>query len=93
MGLYERLTNLEEPKLSIHAFVGCAAEWVRGRMNANQAKAALGLSAAEGNEALTLVNRVTSGALSREEVQDVLLMAEQQTFYATVAAIKARLGV
>ena len=94
MGLYERLLRIEEPPIPVHTFVAVAAEWAKGNMTNNQARTALALSAAEGNEAQTLVSRVTGGFVSRTELHDVLLISETRIPpFHTVAAVKTRLGV
>lgn len=94
MGIYERLLRLQEPRIPVHQFIAACAEVSRGNMSNVQARTALNLSAAEGTEANALIARVTSAALSRVEIHDVLLLAETRTPpFDTVAAVKTRLGV
>jgi hypothetical protein len=94
MGLYERLLRLEDPPIPVHQFIAAAAEVSRGTMTNLQARTALNLSGAEGTEANALIARVTSAALSRVEIHDVLLLAELRIPpFNTVAAVKTRLGV
>lgn len=94
MGIYERMMQLQDPNIPVHTFIAVVAEHAKGNMTNNQARTALNLSAAEGNEAITLSARVQSGALTRTEVHDVLLIAwDRIPPYDTVAAVKTRLGV
>lgn len=93
MALYERLMGLAEPKLHVHQFYALAAETVRGHFTGAQAGALLGLDVDEQAEAQTLIQRVTGGQLTAEEVHQVLILAEEGLGYATVAEVKTRLGV
>lgn len=94
MGIYDRLLQLQEPRIPVHLFVAVAAEWAKGNMTNTQARTALALSVAEGNEAQTLVGRVTGGFVTRTELHDVLLISETRIPpYDTVVAVKTRLGV
>ncbi len=91
MALYDRLAGIEEPKLSVHTFMALAAEVSRSQATANAAATFAGLSASEKTEAQTLIARVTSAAISRVELHDVLLLLE--VGFRTVAETKTRLGV
>lgn len=96
MGLYERLVGEQNPKLSVHALIGFLAEVRRGHLTGADAAAALELTPAEVIEVQALLSRFTgAGALTREEVQDVLLLAEQHRYpgYASAAQVRTRLGV
>jgi NaMN:DMB phosphoribosyltransferase len=93
MGLYDRLVGTEDPKIPIHQFMSAAAENVRGEMTDLQVKNAFNLSAAEATEAATLKAQL-AGTVSRQELHDVLLLAERGIEpYTTAAAVKTRLGV
>lgn len=94
MGIYERMMQIDAPNIPVHLFVAVVAEHAKGNMTNNQARTALNLSAAEGNEAIALSARVQGGQLTRTEVHDVLLIAwDKHPPYDTVAAVKTRLGV
>lgn len=58
MGLYERLTGSESPRIPVHLFSGVLGEWERGKLSSAQAAAALGLSAGEQTEAATLLANI-----------------------------------
>lgn len=93
MSLYTRLIGLDEPKLSVHDFHALAHEVKRGRITGTAAATAFGLSPAEVVEAQAVLAQVVSGALTAEEVHQILILAESGLFYGTEAALKARLGV
>jgi hypothetical protein len=94
MGFYERLMDLEDPRIPVHAFMAVVAEFKRGRLTQPQAVALLGLSAPEQTEAAALITRVTNNLLTAIEIHDVLLLAEgRYAGYDTVALVKTRLGV
>jgi hypothetical protein len=93
MGLYERILRVEEPKLPVHQLIAAMQEHRAGRLTTNQVRTAFNLTASEGQELITLRDRVVSGALTTEEVERVLYLAESGMFYATVALLKTRLGV
>lgn len=58
MGLYERITREQEPKLAAHSIMALLGEVERGQLALSQAATALGLSAGEQAEALTLLGRI-----------------------------------
>lgn len=93
MALYPRLIGLEEPKISIHQFMAAIAEFKRGRVTGPQIATAFSLSAEEIVELTTLRARVTSDALTAEEIHDVCLLAEGGLAYNTEATMKTRFGV
>lgn len=94
MPLYDRLMGFAQPKLPVHQFMAMVAEVVRGHVTQQQAIDAFTLATDEITDTTTLAQRVTSAALTEQEVHDVLLLAERQIVpYATVVAVKARLGV
>lgn len=55
MGLYERLTGEETPRIRQHSLMAVIGEWERGKLTLAQASAALGLSPAEETEAQALL--------------------------------------
>lgn len=81
MALYLRLlgNDPDNPKIPIHTFQACAAEWARGNITGAQANTAIGLAvsvddpkpltASEQVEAQTLVSTITSIAISGTAVQ------------------------
>lgn len=91
MGIYERMAGVEAPKLPVHTFTAACAEVARGGVSANTASQRLSLNAQEKQEANTLIGRVQGGQITRELVEDVLLLLEV-TFY-SVSEAKTRLGV
>lgn len=93
MALYERLMGFGEPKLPVHQFYALCHEVVRGEVTAAAAVAAINLDAGEQVEAQALIQRVTGGQLTAEEVHQVLCLAEFRMIYTTVAEVKTRLGV
>ena len=94
MSLYTRLMGLTEPKISVHAFYSMMAQRKRGRVTNQQVIDAFGLSAAEQTELTTLWGRVNTDALNAQEIDDVLILAEQRIApYTTEAAVKTAFGV
>jgi hypothetical protein len=81
-------------KLPVHQYVGAVAEVVRGNMTQNQLAASFNLAPDEITDTQSIVSDVTSAALTRAEVHDVLLCAERFLLpYNTVAAVETRLGL
>lgn len=93
MGLFEKLLGLETPVVRVHAFKAVLCEIQRGKITANAARTAFGLTVAERDEAALVVAEITAGRLTFAELDDVLLLANSGKFYNTVATLKARLGV
>jgi hypothetical protein len=93
MALYDRLLGGAENKISVHVFTALVAEAQRGHVTGAQARAALGLTVDEAQEAQTLITRLQASGVTRQEVHDVLMLAEQGKIYITPADIKARFGV
>lgn len=97
MSIYARCMGIEQPQMSSHHLTGAVAEYARGQITAQQAADFLQLSAAEVDQVTELKNRVTGGFLTRNEVDDVLMMAAGQESdynpYLTEAAVKTRFGV
>jgi hypothetical protein len=94
MGFYERVLQLEEPRIPVHPLMAVLAEYKRGKLTQTQAGDLLGLSAAEKAEIVPLINRVNNNQLTAAEIHDVFLLAEGlYAGYNTVAAVKTRLGV
>jgi hypothetical protein len=94
MPLYDRLMGLAQPKLPVHQFMAMVAERVRNDVTTQQVTDAFALAPDEVTDATTLTQRVTQALLTKDEVHDVLLLAEAAIPpYTTVAAVKARLGV
>lgn len=94
MGLYERLMNLEQPRIPVHPFMAIVAEFKRGNLTQAAALALLGLSASEITEIAALITRVNNNQLTAIEIHDVLMLAEgRYNGYETVAKVKTRLGV
>ncbi|HME96769.1 MAG TPA: hypothetical protein VKN16_21415 [Methylomirabilota bacterium] len=60
MGLYERFTGEESPRIRGHALAAILGEVERGFLTLSQASQALGLSAGEQTEALALLNRLVA---------------------------------
>ena len=60
MGLYERLTGEQTPKIQVHVFSGVLGEWERGKLTAGQAFAELSLDAGEQAEAATLIGKLVA---------------------------------
>jgi hypothetical protein len=58
MGLYERFTGEEQPRIRGHSLAAILGEVERGQLTLGQASQALGLSPAEETEALALLNRL-----------------------------------
>jgi hypothetical protein len=58
MGLYERMTGEEQPRIRQHSLMAIMGEWERGRLTGQQAGDALGLSASERVEMATLLDRL-----------------------------------
>lgn len=58
MGLYERMTGEERPRLGNHAIQAVLGEVERGKLTLSQAASVLGLSAAEEVEAQGLLDRI-----------------------------------
>ena len=93
MALAERLMGLEQPKISVHGFRSMLDERRRGFVTNGQVVTAFSLSASEQTEGLALINKIISGELTADEVEDVLIIAEQRLApYTTAAAVKTRLG-
>lgn len=107
--LYERLMGVHpsRPKIPIHQFQACTAEWVRGQLTGAQANtviesvSGIGLDATEQTEVQDLVATVPIGttaankadrALRLIEIDQILLLCESGTFAGPVA-VRARLGV
>lgn len=94
MALIERLMGIDDhDKLPVHQFTGGLAEYVRGHATAQQVIDLFALDADDQTEAQTLLDRVNNGTLTREEVEDVLLLAEQRRGYDTPATVRNRLGI
>lgn len=94
MGLWERLLNVEQPRLPSHQFSSAMAEVARGQLTKNQVVNGLNLSAGEATELNALASRFTGGFLTRQEFEDVVLLAQYGVpSYQSVAAIKSRFGV
>ena len=96
MGLYERLMEIETPKISVHNFMAVLAERKRGFITTNQVITNLALSTAEQTELQRLVARVLDlvTPLTAIEIHDVLIMSEHGGVpYTTVEAVKTRFGV
>lgn len=91
MSIYTRIYGTEEPRIAVHTFVAACAEYARGIITGPQALAMFTLSAAEQTEVTTLIGRVQSNAVKREEVEDALILLENKL--RTVAQTKTRLGV
>lgn len=98
MALIARLMG-EDPevygkKLPVHQYVAAVAEVARGSATAAPLVAKFDLDATEQAQTQALINAVTGGTLTRVEVHDVLLMAEQRLPpYTSVAAVESRLGL
>lgn len=91
MALIERLMGLETPKIPTHQFMAAYAEFKRSQMTSAQVIAAFNLTAAEQTEATNLLGVST---LTRADVHDVLMLAEQRIApYTTAAAVRTRLGI
>jgi hypothetical protein len=58
MGLYERLTNEQSPRIPVHTLSGVIGEWERGKITSGQAASVLGLDSGEQTEAATLLAKV-----------------------------------
>lgn len=58
MGLYERLTGEQSPRIPVHVMQALLGEMERGKLTAGQAATTLGLSPAEETEAATLLAKV-----------------------------------
>lgn len=58
MGLYERFTGEEEPRIRGHSLAAILGEVERGKLTLSQASTALGLSPAEETEALALLAKL-----------------------------------
>jgi hypothetical protein len=58
MGLYERLTGVELPRIPVHAFMGALGEYERGKMTSQQVITAFNLSAGEQTEVTTLLTKI-----------------------------------
>jgi hypothetical protein len=93
VALYDRLVGTELPKLPVHQFFALAREVKRTRVTKANAANNFGLSASEKTEAGVLIDRITAGTLTENEVEDVLMLAEIGVLYTTPAAVKTRLGV
>jgi len=89
MALIERIMGLEEPKLPVHQLRAGVSEVLRGKATREQLVTYFGLSANEADELETLVLSGQSG----EEIEDVLLLAEQQLGYDTADKVRTRLGL
>lgn len=107
--LYERLMGVHptRPKIPIHQFQACTAEWQRGQLTGAQANtviesvSGMGLDATEQTEVQDLVTTVPTGATAANkadralrliEIDQVLLLCESGT-YTDPAAVRTRLGV
>jgi hypothetical protein len=58
MGLYERLTGVELPRIPVHAFMGALGEYERGKMTSQQVTDAFTLSAGEQTEVGSLISKI-----------------------------------
>ncbi len=96
MGLIERTTGIdlgiEEKKLSIHSIVAALHEVVRGKKTVNDIVTDFDLSTEEKNEFIAIKNKIEAGDLNMIEVWEILLCAEDEKLYKTVAEVKTRLG-
>jgi hypothetical protein len=60
MGLYERLTGNELPRIPVHAFMGALGEFERGKMTSQEVIDAFNLSVGEQTEVTALIARILS---------------------------------
>lgn len=99
MGLFQRLTGEEQPKISVHAFMAGVSEIARGVFTVNQAASVLQLDATETTQLSTYMSVVaTKGTLVNQllyihETEQVLLIAEAGWAYTSGAAAMQRLGL
>lgn len=86
MGLYERLTGVERPRVPIHAFMAALGEIERGKMTEQEVATAFNLSAGEQIEATALVARIVTPLESYAVGGFVTLTNVGATFDALAAA-------
>lgn len=93
MSIYPRITGEDPASLEWHALKGAIAEVRRGKTTAIVVRTAFGLTVAERDEITALVNLITAGTLTMDEVDDVMLLANTHKIYVTAVDVKTRLGV
>jgi hypothetical protein len=86
MGLYERFTGEESPRIRGHSLAAILGEVERGFLTLSQASQALGLSPSEEQEALTLLNRLVAPRDAMSLGGLVTLTNIGNTYDATTAA-------
>lgn len=98
MGLYERLLQLEEPRIPLHLFQALVGERARGRLTAKQAHDAIAarsgapLTPAEQAEFQALVATVPPATTTASKVERLLRLQEIDQVLLIVDAMTARDG-
>lgn len=80
-----------EEKLPVHQFLAALAEIRRGQITRAQLISGFAVSVAQEAQLDTFIARMASDTLTREEVHDVLLLAENG--FRTPAQVMTRLGI
>jgi hypothetical protein len=97
MGLLNRLTGAEQPKLPVHQFQAALFEWELGAVTRADVITAFGITVPEETELDWLKARyldaVTNGKRDefKQVVDNVLLLAEQSLFYTNQSEVQTRL--
>lgn len=82
--------GVTEVKLPVHQFLAALAEVRRGEVTRAQLIAGFSLDASEEEQLDTFISRMAADSISREEVHDVLMLAENG--FRTPAQVLTRLG-
>jgi len=89
MSLIDRLTAVDDTKISIHGFVSEYEEIGRSQITAQNVKDDFSLDSAGGTE----LDDIIATSISGRELKDVLYLAEAGIRYTDTASIKTRIGI